>query len=251
MAGWRNGSKPNWPPGSGPRPPAWLWPAARRRCICAFWAAGPAQATRSSRPPTVCRSVFEAVAATGATPVLCDVGEAGVLGAATVAPCLTPRTKAIVAPHVCGIFADVAPLKQLGPVVIEDFAQAVAAKDAYRLVGDYGMFSLQPTKCLTAGEGGVAVAATARNAEILRSLRDGGPTLSGPARRLVFAPLSDLAASLALSQLERYASCLTRRKELALGYKNVLDAVAPELLAGFPWTRSMFFRLPVRVREGF
>jgi len=198
-------------------------------------------------PAYVCASVLEAVRTVEATPVLCDVGEDWVVTAQDAARRRTGRTKAMIVPHMYGVFADLDSFRSLGVPLIEDCAQAVDAKGRRRLGGDVAIFSFHPTKCLTSGEGGVAVAADPATAERMRVLRDGARDRS---RGRLFSPLSNIAAALALSQLERFSEMLDRRKRLAARYAEALAKVRPECLNRRALEHSMFFRFPVRVRGG-
>jgi dTDP-4-amino-4,6-dideoxygalactose transaminase len=105
-----------------------------------------------------------AVVATGATPVLVDVGA----GSYTIDPVLLeeslgPRTKAVIAVHLYGQPADMKAIKSIagrrGLTVIEDCAQAAGARCGDARVGslgDIGCFSFYPTKNLGAiGDGGM------------------------------------------------------------------------------------------------
>src|SRR5919109_4026467 len=70
----------------------------------------------------------EAVAAIGATPAFCDVDpETCCVTAETVGRALTPATKAIVPVHLFGNVAPAQELRELGPPVLEDSAQAAGA----------------------------------------------------------------------------------------------------------------------------
>lgn len=199
-------------------------------------------------PTYVCRSVMEAVHSVGARPVLCDIGADWMLKPEAVEGCVTPATRAIVVPHLYGIFADVAAFRRFDCAIIEDFAQAVAGRGDRALVGDVGVFSLHPTKCLTAGEGGVAVSSDPDLVQKMRAYRDGRE--AAEAGRLL-SPLSDLAAALALAQLARYADGLERRRRIAGAYLDALDPVLPPGALNRPaFERSMFFRFPVRVPSG-
>lgn len=77
---------------------------------------------------------------------------------------ITPRTKAIVVVHIFGFPADmtriIAVAEKHHLAVIEDAAQAHGGKHAGRLLGSsgtVGAFSLQASKNLTGGEGGILV----------------------------------------------------------------------------------------------
>jgi dTDP-4-amino-4,6-dideoxygalactose transaminase len=78
---------------------------------------------------------------------------------------ISDRTKAIVVVHIYGMPCDMGPILRVarahGLRVVEDCAQATGARYTGRLVGtlgDVGAFSLQASKNLTGGEGGILIA---------------------------------------------------------------------------------------------
>ena len=198
-------------------------------------------------PTYVCREVLDAVVSCGAAPVLCDAGPDWVVTAESFDSKITSRSRAIIAPHLYGIFADIDSLRRFGLPIIEDAAQALSGRGARPAKGDVVIFSFHPTKCLTAGEGGMAVTRDPLLEGRLRDLRDGG---SSPMAPRMFTPLSDLSAALCLSQLDRYEEGLARRVGIAAAYEAALAEVLGE---GFSdsvrnlSTRTMYFRFPVRV----
>src|SRR5262249_28502890 len=107
----------------------------------------------------------------GAIPVFADVDpRTGNLTAETITPCLSERTRAIIATHLFGNPCDVGAILTLARAhnlpVIEDCAQAFLAQHAGRQVGTLGTlgcFSLQQGKHITTGEGGLI----ATNDEVL------------------------------------------------------------------------------------
>jgi len=101
----------------------------------------------------------EAVPATGARPVFCDVdGDTSCISAETVAAALTPATKAVVAVHLFGNLAPVAEIEALGVPVLEDAAQAAGTRSADGRPGALGRaatWSFFPSKNLACfGDGG-------------------------------------------------------------------------------------------------
>src|SRR5206468_3296476 len=109
-------------------------------------------------PTYVCRSLLDAVCASGATPVLCDVGDDWCVSRETVTRHLTSRTKAIIVVHTFGVAADAASIAELGPPVIEDCCQAFGAAAGSTPLGQAGRLSVvsfHATKLLTTGEGGM------------------------------------------------------------------------------------------------
>ncbi len=100
----------------------------------------------------------------GARPIFADVDpQSQNISATTIAPLLTPRTRAIVVVHLAGWPCDMDPIMDLarsrGIRVIEDCAQAHGASDKGRPVGsigDAGCFSFCQDKIITTGgEGGL------------------------------------------------------------------------------------------------
>jgi UDP-4-amino-4-deoxy-L-arabinose-oxoglutarate aminotransferase len=199
-------------------------------------------------PSYVCRSVAEAVVAAGAAPRFCDSGPDWVVTADEVRSAMSSRTRAVVVPHLYGLFADAARIRTaLNIPVLEDFAQAFPAQGARKLGGDIGIFSFHPTKCLTAAEGGLAIASTDLT-DAMRKLRDGG---RGEFVARHFSPLSDLAAALVHSQLDRYPEFLTARASIAKLYYGRLQAACPQRLPGKAlFDSGMHFRFTLRVPGG-
>jgi dTDP-3-amino-3,4,6-trideoxy-alpha-D-glucose transaminase len=118
----------------------------------------------------------EAVAALGAVPVFCDVDpETFCVTADTVRAVLSPRTRAIVPVHLFGNVAPAPALRELGPPIVEDAAQAAgAALDGVRAgaLGHAATFSFFPSKNLPClGDGGAVVTNDDEVAEAARHLR--------------------------------------------------------------------------------
>lgn len=199
-------------------------------------------------PTYVCPSVLEAILSVGADPVLCDVSRNWVMTVAEAEHVMSSKTRAIIVPHMYGIFADIESFRPLGVPLIEDCAQAVDSQGARPAKADVTAFSFHPTKCLTAGEGGMAVSSDAVVLERMRAYRDGSK--AGYSARF-FSPLSDISAGLAHSQLDRYEEGLVRRREIAARYIEVLDACCPEVINRDALECSMFFRFPLRIPHGF
>ena len=104
------------------------------------------------------------VALVGGTPVFADVDrETQNISAETVAPVLTPRTRAVIPVHLAGMPCDMDPILDLtrsrGISVIEDCAQAHGARYKGRSVGsigEIGTWSFCQDKIITTGgEGGM------------------------------------------------------------------------------------------------
>ncbi len=101
----------------------------------------------------------------GAAPVFCDVDlESGNITAETIAPALTPHTKAIIAVHLGGWPCAMESIMDLaharGLAVIEDCAQSHGAKYNGKYAGSFGDIAAwsfcQDKIITTGGEGGMA-----------------------------------------------------------------------------------------------
>jgi dTDP-4-amino-4,6-dideoxygalactose transaminase len=123
-----------------------------------------ASRTRDDQALTFAASAT-AVLAVNATPVLVDVdADTLCIDSAAAEAAITDRTKAIVAVHVAGASCDLDALTELcargGLRLIEDCAHAHGTFWRGRGVGswgDFGSFSMQQSKLMTAGEGGVLI----------------------------------------------------------------------------------------------
>ena len=115
-------------------------------------------------PTFCCTAVVAPIVATGATPVLADVGEELNLTVETVRPVLTQKTRAIIVPHLFGNPADIEGIAELAAQknirVIDDAAQALGATIDGRPVGSFGaagILSFGNEKVCFGLGGGVAI----------------------------------------------------------------------------------------------
>lgn len=130
--------------------------------------------------PNTFIATAEAIAMTGATPVLVDVREdTSLIDPELAAAAVTPKTKAIIPVHLFGQCCDMDPLMELagekGLVVIEDACQAHGASYKGRRAGSLGhaaAFSFYPSKNLGAfGEGGAVTTSDQKLVERVKGLR--------------------------------------------------------------------------------
>lgn len=153
------------------------------------------------------------------------------------------RSTVLMPVHLYGQTADMDGLMPLverhGLKLIEDAAQALGATHSGRGAGSFGIgsFSFYATKNLTTGEGGMITTDDEALADRLRVLRNQGMRaryqyeMAGHNYRL-----TDLAAALALPQLERYDDIVNRRREnaaaLSAGLKDIPGLQLPTELPG-------------------
>ena len=109
-------------------------------------------------------SCYDAIIATGATPVFAEIDDSMNIDPADIERRITPRTKIIMAVHIMGEPADMdsilAIARQHRLKVLEDGAQSLGATYKGRplgSMGDCGIYSFQLCKTISAGEGGAVV----------------------------------------------------------------------------------------------
>jgi dTDP-4-amino-4,6-dideoxygalactose transaminase len=118
----------------------------------------------------------------GAVPVICDLDpQTFCIDATAAEAAITDRTRAIIPVHLGATISDMDAIMALAEkynlVVIEDCAHAHAGQWRDRGVGSwghFGSFSMQLTKTLTSGEGGLITTSDAAYAEACHSLIDCG-----------------------------------------------------------------------------
>jgi len=160
-----------------------------------------------------------------AVPVFADLG-AGTynLDVADVERRITPRTKAIIAVHLAGNPCDLDALKQLADrhklILIEDCAQAWGAKYRGQPIGTVGhlaCFSLQNSKHVTCGDGGVVGSNDERFGPLLQKFGDKGGDRRKWGGFNAFATnyrMSEPQAAVAAAQLTRLEAIASRRSQL-------------------------------------
>jgi len=113
-------------------------------------------------------SCYNTIIQAGALPVFAEIDESFNLDPGDIEHRITPQTKVIMAVHLQGNPADMDLILEIarkhGLKVLEDASQSVGASYKGRQLGsmgDIGIFSLQQSKTITAGEGGVVVTSDA------------------------------------------------------------------------------------------
>jgi L-glutamine:scyllo-inosose aminotransferase len=172
-----------------------------------------------------------------AVPVFVDVlPSTWCLDPAAAEAAITPRTRAILPVHLAMCMADMDALAAIaerrGLAVIEDCAHAHGAKwkqQGAGSLGQAGAFSLQTTKLLTAGEGGVVTTNDDETAERAESYINCGRASRSDRfghRLLGFNyRLTEFQAAVLLGQLEKLSGQNARRVERAERLSRALDGI--------------------------
>jgi perosamine synthetase len=216
------------------------------------------------------------IVAAGATPVFVDIDPSTFnIDVAQVQRALTKRTRAVIAVHQLGMPAELFALVELCNahelVLIEDAACAIGSEISWQQtwqrigapIGAVACFSFHPRKLITTGDGGMI---TTRDGELdrrVRRLRQHGMDRSAAARHAAgqvsvaryLEPgfnfrMTDIQAAMGRVQLTRLDALVTRRREQAARYHELLAAVDGLEAPREPsWARSNWQSYAVRLRS--
>jgi len=203
-----------------------------------------------------------AVRYAGASPVFVDADPVTyTIDPRDLADKITNRTRAILAVHLFGHPADMDAICELARehelAVVEDATGALGSRYRGRpcgTIGDIGCFSFNGNKIITAGGGGMLLAADPDRLEHMRHLSFQGRqpgTVEYLHDEVAFNyVLSNLHAAIGLAQLERLDDLLARRRSLAARYRAALvDAPGLTFCVQAPWARCNFWLMSVLVDE--
>ncbi len=183
---------------------------------------------------------FQATAAApmaaGAVPVIVDIDPNNYcIDPQAVEKAITERTRAIIPVHLGAQMADMDAIMDIAGrhnlVVIEDCAHAHGAKWNGRgagTIGHFGSFSLQSSKILTTGEGGVLLCRTPELAAKVTSIIDCGRPhdLSGTLYTMgANYRMTEIQAALGNIALERFPEQARQREEMLLYLEESLSEV--------------------------
>ena len=195
-----------------------------------------------------------------AIPVFADVDPLTYnLTAATIRAKITRRTKAVMVTHLFGNPCDMDPIvalcRERNLKLIEDCAQAYCASYKGRpvgTIGDIGCFSLQQTKHITAGEGGMVVS---RDETLWRRMRlfiDKAWGYGDPKPDHYFLALNyrmtEVAGAVALAQLGKLQPMVAHRVAMAETLSRRIEGVrgiAPPKIT--PGGAAVYWKYPLRI----
>ena len=176
----------------------------------------------------------QAPAILGAKVIPCDVLEdEPLINTDLIESLITPKTKAIIPVHYNGRYANIEKLKVLankyGLSIIEDSCKGLFSKkdgQYFGTLGDVGCFSLGMISPVSIGFGGIAVTKDKTTYEKLLMIRDHGVNRQPEEYSLMGYnfKISDLLASLAITQFINYESTIKSLVELHNYYQNNLNS---------------------------
>lgn len=189
---------------------------------------------------------LQAIRATGAQPVFCDIEDDGLgIDVEKAEALVSPRTKAVIGMDYAGIPCQLDELHAMAARhqlrVIHDAAHSIGSRHEGKLIGSSGdivIFSFDAVKTLTCIDGGAVVVNSEREVEMLHRLRflgtDQSPQrlytnnrawtydVQGPGFRY---HLANLHASIGLSQLARLDEFISTRQHACRLYSELLGGV--------------------------
>jgi dTDP-4-amino-4,6-dideoxygalactose transaminase len=173
----------------------------------------------------------------GATPVFADIDpRTHNIDMDQVSAAITPRTRAIIPVHMCGLPCDMDGLYSIAKKhslrVIEDAAQAIGSRWKGRRIGSFGdmiSFSFQVNKNVMTAEGGCLVVNDAAEAVLAEKYRLQGVSRSGWDGIEVDVlggkyNMTEIAAVLGLAQMSRLSEFNAKRQALARHYFQCFGA---------------------------
>lgn len=211
-------------------------------------------------PPITDFGTVIGVLSQNAVPIFADVDPVtGCLTAQSVEAVLSERTRAVMVVHLFGgpapVDEIVALARRRGITVIEDCAQAYLSVPpggtsyAGRR-GDIGCFSLQQSKHITAGDGGLTVTDDADLARQMRLFADKGwPRDSGERTHLFLGlnyRMTELQGAVARAQLAKLANVVGARRAMAARLVEALDGLEGLTLPG-PVQHHSYWLFPLVV----
>jgi dTDP-4-amino-4,6-dideoxygalactose transaminase len=174
--------------------------------------------------------------AAGAIPVIVDIDpDTYCIDPKAVEAAITPQTKAIIPVHLGAQMADMDAIMEIAErhnlIVIEDCAHAHGAKwrgKGAGTIGHFGSFSLQSSKTLTSGEGGVLICKTAELAERAASIIDCGRPHDKEGKNFTMGAnyrMGELQSALATVAIERFPEQAKQREEMAAYMDEALSEI--------------------------
>lgn len=200
----------------------------------------------------------------GATPVFADMDPVGwCVTSESLAACITPRTRAIIAVDLYGAMPAMDEILELAAryniPVIEDAAEAAGSRYRGKPAGSFGhasVFSFHGSKTLTTGEGGMLLTDDADFFARCQFLRDHGRVpgdVSFRSTEVAFKyKMSAMQAAMGLAQVERLDELLTRKREIFGWYREYLaDTLTITLNGEDDGVLSSFWMVTAIFPKGF
>lgn len=214
----------------------------------------------------------------GAEPIFIDIEPATFnINPALIAEAITPETKAILCVHQMGMPCDLPSVLAVadahGLPVVEDAACAIGSE--IKIGGNWerigqprgaiACFSFHPRKVMSLGDGGMLTTSNPEYDKQFRLLRQHGMSVSDQvrhhSREIVFEEhnvlgynyrMTDIQAAVGREQLRRMPEIVSKRREIAARYSDLLGDIPGLKLPLEPeWASSNWQSYAVRLPDGF
>ena len=188
-------------------------------------------------------ATFQAISATGAIPIACDVtSDKMLINTEDLEKRISTKTKAIIPVHYAGDPCDLKKLRKISKkynlALIEDSAHAFGSKYEGKMLGSHkgtSCFSFDGIKNITSGEGGCVVTSYKKVDEYIKNSRNLGVIKDyeyryNHKRKWDFDVkyqgwryhMSDIMAAIGIEQFKKKEKFFSKRKKLALNYNKLL-----------------------------
>jgi len=178
-------------------------------------------------PPFTFIATIEAVLAAGAVPVFSEIDETLCLDPEKLKDVISLRTRAILPVHMCGAMARIDAIRQVCDqndlILIEDACQSVGGTFNGKALGTFGkagVFSFDPVKTVTCGEGGAIVTDDSTVYTNADAFTDHGHDHKGDDRgmeaHLILGAnyrISELNAAVGIAQLRKLDMMLAKQRQ--------------------------------------
>jgi perosamine synthetase len=197
-------------------------------------------------------SILNPIRIEGATPVLVDIEPNGFnISVEDTRRKITPRTKAIIVPHILGFSAHIDEIVALGVPVIEDCAQSLGATYKGKRHGSFSesvILSFNNTKMMSTGDGGMLLTDNKQVNEAALNHRWYG--YKKQHRYVAYNyQLNNIAAAIGIDQLDNLSAFVEKRKQIAAVYNNHF-AGHNDIFIDFEHSHeSVFYRYPIYIQH--
>jgi len=211
----------------------------------AYLAAGFKKGDEVITTPNTFVATTNMLLAVGAKPVFCDIRmDTYNIDEDKIEKLITKKTKAIVLVHFAGQPCEMGKIERIAMkyklAVIEDACHALGAKYRGKKIGgcrysDMAVFSFHPVKSITTGEGGAILTNDKKYHEELISLRSHGIHKDEQGKNVMTKlgynyRMTDIQASLGVSQLKKLAGFIKSRRQIIEWYKKELRDIKEIIL---------------------
>jgi perosamine synthetase len=215
-------------------------------------------------------ATVQAITATGATPVFCDIEPDTLnIDVKDVAKKITSKTKAVIPVHYRGLPCDmdglIAITKNKGIKIVEDAAHAFGSHYKGKPIGSFGdvtCFSFDPIKVVTCGEGGAIAIRDSSLASLIQKKRILGIDKDTWSRYKherswfydVLVPgyryhMSNINAAIGLVQLKKFKKLNAKRIKIAKTYDRELGKLGGLELLKTDYKDIAFFMYIIKVKK--